>query len=174
MLLDPTLSEALTSHPPSTTEESDDELGEKAIDVTTGAECVARIEMASLVLGGYDDHSIWIFVKCDPSWRRKHDIYLVRNTRKPLIQNQEFQKERLSKIGEKFNIIQRSKLQFMALNNILGDSKCDGLSDVMVEMTLVDDTSTLVPYKIKGDKEAEIEGGGEEKIDIDNAGSDIW
>jgi len=37
----------------------------------------------------------------------------------------------------------------MFLNDILGDSKCDGLSDVMVEMTSVDDTSTLVPYKIE-------------------------
>ncbi|KAG5609689.1 hypothetical protein H5410_020970 [Solanum commersonii] len=36
MLLDPTPSEALTSHPPSTTEASDDEHGEEAIDVTTG------------------------------------------------------------------------------------------------------------------------------------------
>lgn len=25
-----------------------------------------------------------------------------------------------------------------------------------------------------GDKEAGLEGGGEEKIDIDNGGSDIW
>ncbi|KAG5625455.1 hypothetical protein H5410_010673 [Solanum commersonii] len=36
MLLDPTPSEVLTSHPPLITEASDDELGEKAIDITTG------------------------------------------------------------------------------------------------------------------------------------------
>ncbi|KAG5578210.1 hypothetical protein H5410_058344 [Solanum commersonii] len=35
-LLDPTPSEALTSHPPSTTEVSDDEHGEEAIDITAG------------------------------------------------------------------------------------------------------------------------------------------
>ncbi|KAG5621143.1 hypothetical protein H5410_006361 [Solanum commersonii] len=46
MLLDPTPSEALTSHPPLTTEASDDELGEEAIDVTVGEEWVARIEVA--------------------------------------------------------------------------------------------------------------------------------
>ncbi|KAG5615052.1 hypothetical protein H5410_014876 [Solanum commersonii] len=46
MLLDPTPSEVLTSHPPSTTEASDDELGEEAIDVTTGEEWVARVEVA--------------------------------------------------------------------------------------------------------------------------------
>ncbi|KAG5590654.1 hypothetical protein H5410_041168 [Solanum commersonii] len=47
MLLDPTPSEALTSHPPLTTEESDDELGEAAIDITAGEEWVARVEMAN-------------------------------------------------------------------------------------------------------------------------------
>ncbi|KAG5616636.1 hypothetical protein H5410_016460 [Solanum commersonii] len=36
MLFDPIPSEVLTSHPPSTTEASDDELGEEAIDVTAG------------------------------------------------------------------------------------------------------------------------------------------
>ena len=46
MLLDPTPSEALTSHSPSTIEESDDEIGEDAIDVTTGEEWVARVEVA--------------------------------------------------------------------------------------------------------------------------------
>ncbi|KAG5611039.1 hypothetical protein H5410_022320, partial [Solanum commersonii] len=44
MLLDPTPSEALTSHPPSTTEASDDELGEEAIDVTAGKEWIARVK----------------------------------------------------------------------------------------------------------------------------------
>ncbi|KAG5609200.1 hypothetical protein H5410_020481 [Solanum commersonii] len=38
MLLDPTPSEVLTSHPHSTIEASDDELGEKDIDVTAGKE----------------------------------------------------------------------------------------------------------------------------------------
>ncbi|KAG5598747.1 hypothetical protein H5410_030117 [Solanum commersonii] len=33
-----TTNEALTSHPPSTTEASDDEFGEEAIDVTAGEE----------------------------------------------------------------------------------------------------------------------------------------
>uniref|UniRef100_M1BHY8 Uncharacterized protein n=1 Tax=Solanum tuberosum TaxID=4113 RepID=M1BHY8_SOLTU len=46
MLLDLTPSEALTSHPPSTTESSDDELGDEAIDVTAGEEWVARVAMA--------------------------------------------------------------------------------------------------------------------------------
>uniref|UniRef100_M1DUH7 Uncharacterized protein n=1 Tax=Solanum tuberosum TaxID=4113 RepID=M1DUH7_SOLTU len=45
-LLDPTPSEALTSHPPSTTEESDDKHGDEVIDITIGKEWVARIEMA--------------------------------------------------------------------------------------------------------------------------------
>ncbi|KAG5624594.1 hypothetical protein H5410_009812 [Solanum commersonii] len=36
MLLDPTPSEALTFHPHLTTEASDDELGEEAIDLTAG------------------------------------------------------------------------------------------------------------------------------------------
>ncbi|KAG5594830.1 hypothetical protein H5410_036062 [Solanum commersonii] len=36
MLLDPTPSEALTSRPPLTTEASDDELSEEAINVTVG------------------------------------------------------------------------------------------------------------------------------------------
>uniref|UniRef100_M1DQ09 Uncharacterized protein n=1 Tax=Solanum tuberosum TaxID=4113 RepID=M1DQ09_SOLTU len=44
MLLDPTPSEVLTSHPHSTTEASDDELGEEAIDVTVREEWIARIE----------------------------------------------------------------------------------------------------------------------------------
>ena len=43
MLQDPTPSEALTSHPPSTTEASDDERGEETIDVTAGEEWVARV-----------------------------------------------------------------------------------------------------------------------------------
>ncbi|XP_049394675.1 uncharacterized protein LOC125858961 [Solanum stenotomum] len=46
MLLEPTPSEALTSHPPSTTEASDDERGEEPIDVTAGEEWVARVEVA--------------------------------------------------------------------------------------------------------------------------------
>uniref|UniRef100_M1BE57 Uncharacterized protein n=1 Tax=Solanum tuberosum TaxID=4113 RepID=M1BE57_SOLTU len=46
MLLDPTPSEALTSQPPLTTEASDDELGEEAIDVTAREEWVVRVEMA--------------------------------------------------------------------------------------------------------------------------------
>ncbi|KAG5590482.1 hypothetical protein H5410_040996 [Solanum commersonii] len=45
MLLNPTPSEALISHPPSTTEASDDELGEEAINVTAGEEWVARVEV---------------------------------------------------------------------------------------------------------------------------------
>uniref|UniRef100_M1BBD4 Uncharacterized protein n=1 Tax=Solanum tuberosum TaxID=4113 RepID=M1BBD4_SOLTU len=54
MLLDPTPSETLTSHPPSTTEASEDELGKEAIDVTTGEERIARVEMvrqAAEILG---------------------------------------------------------------------------------------------------------------------------
>ncbi|KAG5586909.1 hypothetical protein H5410_047343 [Solanum commersonii] len=46
MLLNPTPSEALTSHPHSTTETSDEELGEEAIDVTVRDEWIARVEMA--------------------------------------------------------------------------------------------------------------------------------
>ncbi|KAG5629895.1 hypothetical protein H5410_001612 [Solanum commersonii] len=45
MFLDPLPSEALTFHPPLTTEARDDELGEKAIDVTAREEWVARVEM---------------------------------------------------------------------------------------------------------------------------------
>ncbi|KAG5605669.1 hypothetical protein H5410_027161 [Solanum commersonii] len=45
MLLDPTPSEALTSHPPSTTKASDEECGEEAID-TAGEEWVTRVEVA--------------------------------------------------------------------------------------------------------------------------------
>ncbi|XP_049388521.1 uncharacterized protein LOC125852885 [Solanum stenotomum] len=50
MLLDPTPSEALTSHPPSTTEASDDEHGEGAIGVTAGEEWVSRVEVARQVV----------------------------------------------------------------------------------------------------------------------------
>ncbi|KAG5603332.1 hypothetical protein H5410_034702 [Solanum commersonii] len=46
MLLDPTPSEALTSHPPSTTKASDEERGMEAIDVTAGEEWVSRVEVA--------------------------------------------------------------------------------------------------------------------------------
>ncbi|KAG5627988.1 hypothetical protein H5410_013206 [Solanum commersonii] len=46
MLLDPTPSEALTSHTPSTTEASDDDRGEEPIDVTPGEEWIARVETA--------------------------------------------------------------------------------------------------------------------------------
>ncbi|KAG5610508.1 hypothetical protein H5410_021789 [Solanum commersonii] len=46
MLFDPTPSEALTSHPPSTIEASDDDRGEEPIDVTLGEEWIARVEMA--------------------------------------------------------------------------------------------------------------------------------
>ena len=45
-MLNPTPSEALTCHPPSTTEASDDEHGEEAIDVTAGEEWVSRVEVA--------------------------------------------------------------------------------------------------------------------------------
>ena len=38
VMLEPTPSEALTSHPPSTAEASDDELRKDAIDVTAGEE----------------------------------------------------------------------------------------------------------------------------------------
>ena len=40
LLPDPTPSKALTSHPPSTTEASEKEIGEDAIDVTAGEERV--------------------------------------------------------------------------------------------------------------------------------------
>uniref|UniRef100_M1DBY7 Uncharacterized protein n=1 Tax=Solanum tuberosum TaxID=4113 RepID=M1DBY7_SOLTU len=46
MLLDPTPSEALTSHPPSIIEASDDDHGEEPIDVTPGEEWIARVETA--------------------------------------------------------------------------------------------------------------------------------
>ncbi|KAG5599132.1 hypothetical protein H5410_030502 [Solanum commersonii] len=46
ILLDPTPSEELTSHPPSTTEESDDKLGDEAIDVTAEEEWVTWVEVA--------------------------------------------------------------------------------------------------------------------------------
>ncbi|KAG5596132.1 hypothetical protein H5410_037364 [Solanum commersonii] len=46
MLLDPTPSETLISHPPSTTEENDDKHGDEVIDVTTREEWGVRIEMA--------------------------------------------------------------------------------------------------------------------------------
>ena len=42
----PTTSDVITSHPPSITEESDDELGEDVIDVSTRKEWVARMEVA--------------------------------------------------------------------------------------------------------------------------------
>ncbi|KAG5598422.1 hypothetical protein H5410_029792 [Solanum commersonii] len=45
MLLDPTPSEALTSHPPSIIETSDDGYGEEPIDVTPREEWIARVEM---------------------------------------------------------------------------------------------------------------------------------
>ena len=47
VLPDPIPSEALTSHPPSTTEESDDELGKDAIDITVGEEWVTRMKVAT-------------------------------------------------------------------------------------------------------------------------------
>ena len=43
---DPTLSEALRYHPPSTIEASEEEMGEDAIDVTTREEWVERVEVA--------------------------------------------------------------------------------------------------------------------------------
>ncbi|KAK4734083.1 hypothetical protein R3W88_008344 [Solanum pinnatisectum] len=46
MLLDLTPSKALTSHPPSTTEASDDDRGEEPIDITPGEEWIARVETA--------------------------------------------------------------------------------------------------------------------------------
>ena len=47
---DPIPSEALTSHPASIAEESDDELGYDAIDFTTREECVTRGEVARLAI----------------------------------------------------------------------------------------------------------------------------
>ncbi|KAH0740382.1 hypothetical protein KY290_033425 [Solanum tuberosum] len=46
MMLEPTPSEALTSHPPSTTKASDDDRGEEPIDVTPGEKWIARVETA--------------------------------------------------------------------------------------------------------------------------------
>lgn len=46
MLLDPTPNEVLTSHPPSTTKPSDDELGEEVIDVTAREKWVTQFETA--------------------------------------------------------------------------------------------------------------------------------
>ncbi|KAG5600612.1 hypothetical protein H5410_031982 [Solanum commersonii] len=46
MLLDPTPSEVLTSHPTSTTEASDNDCGKEPIDVTLREEWIARVEMA--------------------------------------------------------------------------------------------------------------------------------
>lgn len=46
VLHEPTPTEALTSHPPSTIKASDDELGEDAIDVTAGEEWVIIVEVA--------------------------------------------------------------------------------------------------------------------------------
>ena len=42
----PNPSDVITSHPPSITEASDDELGEDVIDVSTRKEWVARMEVA--------------------------------------------------------------------------------------------------------------------------------
>ena len=50
VLADPTPSEMLTSHPPSTVEASDDELGEDAIDVTAGEEWFTRVEVVRQVV----------------------------------------------------------------------------------------------------------------------------
>ena len=45
-LPEPTPSEAQTSHPPTIVDGSDEEIGEDVVDVTTGEEWVARVEMA--------------------------------------------------------------------------------------------------------------------------------
>uniref|UniRef100_M1BKU1 Uncharacterized protein n=1 Tax=Solanum tuberosum TaxID=4113 RepID=M1BKU1_SOLTU len=50
MLLNPTPSETLTSHPHSTTEASDDDRGEEPIDVTPGEEWIARVEKTRQVV----------------------------------------------------------------------------------------------------------------------------
>uniref|UniRef100_M1E121 Uncharacterized protein n=1 Tax=Solanum tuberosum TaxID=4113 RepID=M1E121_SOLTU len=47
LLLDPTPSEALTSHPLSTIKASDDERGEEPIEVTPGEEWIAKVDIAS-------------------------------------------------------------------------------------------------------------------------------
>ena len=44
MLLDPTPSKALTSHPPSTTEASEDDRGEDPIDIIPGEEWIVRVK----------------------------------------------------------------------------------------------------------------------------------
>ncbi|KAG5607385.1 hypothetical protein H5410_028877 [Solanum commersonii] len=67
MLLDPTLSKELTSHPPSTTETSDDDRGEEPIDVTPGEEWIARVEMpdVSLSRAGKDENACWqVLFRC--------------------------------------------------------------------------------------------------------------
>ncbi|KAG5625891.1 hypothetical protein H5410_011109 [Solanum commersonii] len=46
MLFDPTLSEVLISHPPSTIEASDDDHGEEPFDVIPGEEWIARVKTA--------------------------------------------------------------------------------------------------------------------------------
>ena len=42
----PTTSDVITSHPPSITEASDDELGEDVIDISNGEKWVSRMEVA--------------------------------------------------------------------------------------------------------------------------------
>ena len=50
MLPELTPSEALTSHPPSTAEATDEDMAEDTIDITTGEEWVARVEVSRQVV----------------------------------------------------------------------------------------------------------------------------
>ena len=56
VLPEPTPSKALTSHPSSTTEVSDNELREDAIDVNTGEEWVASVEVARQAIESLGRH----------------------------------------------------------------------------------------------------------------------
>ena len=49
-MLDPTPSETLTSHPPSSKEVSDEEMGKNSIDATTGEDWVERVEVSRQAL----------------------------------------------------------------------------------------------------------------------------
>ena len=50
MLLELTPSEALTSHPPTIIDGSDEKIGEEAVDITVGEEWVVRVEVARNVV----------------------------------------------------------------------------------------------------------------------------
>ncbi|KAG5600402.1 hypothetical protein H5410_031772 [Solanum commersonii] len=104
-------------------------------------------------MSGRNKYMIFSFkaIESDESDLDDEDIAMINKNLKNLFKKDDAKDMALMAMEDSESDTEKREANLLDLKNKLKYSKCDGLSNVMIEMTLVDDTSTLVPHKIEGE-----------------------